>query len=39
MNYTEIEIKIIKQKALDRGRMQGVIITLLICVIALIIIV
>jgi hypothetical protein len=37
MNYTDKEIEIIKQRAFDKGRMNGVIITLLICVIFLIV--
>ena len=34
--YTEKEIKIIKQRAYDKGRIEGVIITLLVCGVALV---
>ena len=37
MNYTEKEIEVIKQRAYDKGRITGVITTLIICAIALII--
>ncbi len=30
MNYTEKEIQVIKQKAYDRGRVEGLIFTLII---------
>lgn len=33
MNYTEREIDAIKQKAYDKGRIEGVIFTLLIIII------
>ena len=38
MDYTEIEIKIIKQKAYDKGKVEGSLFTLLIVIIALIIV-
>lgn len=37
MNYTEKEIEVIKKRAYDRGRIEGILITLLICVFGLII--
>lgn len=36
MNYTEKEIEVIKQSEYDRGRMEGVLIALSICILALI---
>lgn len=36
MNYTEKEIELIKQKAYDRGRMEGVVVTLLVCILFLV---
>jgi hypothetical protein len=36
MNYTETEIELIKQKAYDRGRMEGVVVTLLVCTLFLV---
>ena len=36
MNYTEKEIEIIKQKAYDRGRTEGVVVTLLVCTLFLV---
>jgi hypothetical protein len=38
MNYTDKEIEIIKQRAFDKGRMNGVIITLLIVAIAIVLV-
>jgi hypothetical protein len=37
MNYTEREIDVVKQKAYDKGRVEGVIFALLIVIIFLII--
>jgi len=38
MNYTEKEIKVIEQRAYDKGRMEGVVVTLLICLLGLILV-
>jgi len=37
MNYTDKEIDLIKTKAYDKGRIEGCIITLIICAIFLIV--
>jgi hypothetical protein len=37
MNYTDKEIELIKTKAYDKGRLEGCIITLIICVIFLVV--
>lgn len=36
MDYTDVEIKNIKQRAYDKGKREGVLITLVIFIVALI---